>query len=67
MRIDSLGLAPPGLQAPALLLPARGPHEDQERLREGRLDRERALHVDLEHDVVARVELVDDVLRAACP
>ena len=55
--IDSGGLAAPGLEPPALLLPARRPHEHQQGLGQRLLDRQRALHVDLEHHVVPGVEL----------
>ena len=60
-------VGPPGDQPPPLLLPARRPHEHEQRLGERRLHGQRALHVDLEHHVVARVELRRRRTAGACP
>src|SRR5262249_30021311 len=51
------GFAAARFQAPALLLAARRLHEHEQRLGQLLLDGQRALHVDLEHDVVPGREL----------
>src|SRR5262245_17980530 len=57
-----LGLAATRLQPAALLGAARRLHEDEQRLGQLPLDRERALDVDLEHHVVPGRDLVAHVV-----